>query len=101
MLAGRRARKRPLIYSQAVTTVTAWGAGSIPGQEARLTWQDTQVVMWKASVSRPGPVQRPEQTASTSQLELSRYLRQLQGLHAAGILSDDEFSAAKGRLFGS
>jgi hypothetical protein len=38
---------------------------------------------------------------SSSQPELTTYLRQLSTLHAAGILTDDEFSAARGRLLGS
>jgi hypothetical protein len=38
---------------------------------------------------------------SAPQPELTTYLRQLSTLHAAGILTDDEFSAVKGRLLGS
>jgi hypothetical protein len=38
---------------------------------------------------------------SVPQPDLSTYLRQLSTLHAAGILTDDEFSAVKGRLLGS
>lgn len=43
----------------------------------------------------------PSYTMSSSQPELTLYLRQLSTLHAAGILTDDEFAAARGRLFGS
>jgi hypothetical protein len=36
-----------------------------------------------------------------SQPERTMYLRQLSTLHAAGILTDEEFQAASGRLLGS
>jgi hypothetical protein len=39
--------------------------------------------------------------SSASQPEMTMYLRQLSTLHAAGILTDEEFSAARGRLMGS
>lgn len=42
----------------------------------------------------------PSYTMSSSQPELTLYLRQLSTLHAAGILTDEEFSAARGRLLG-
>jgi len=38
---------------------------------------------------------------SARQPELTMYLRQLFTLHAAGVLTDEEFSAASWRLFGS
>jgi hypothetical protein len=40
-------------------------------------------------------------TITSSQPELTSYLRQLITLHVAGILNDEEFSAARGRLLGS
>jgi hypothetical protein len=40
-------------------------------------------------------------TPPASQQEYTTYLRQLSTLHAAGILTDEEFSAARARLLGS
>jgi hypothetical protein len=41
------------------------------------------------------------QAMPAAQKELTVYLRLLATLHTAGILSDEEFSSARGRLLGS
>ena len=92
MIAGRRDRRRSLIRSKAVTGVMARSLSSKNGVAA----------FQRGSGSEFGytaPVH--SYTVSSSQPELTTYLRQLSSLHAAGILTDDEFSAARGRLLGS
>jgi hypothetical protein len=92
MIAGRRDRRRSLIRSNAVTSVMARSLSSRNGAAA----------FQRGSVSEFGySVPVPSYTRSSSQPELTTYLRQLSTLHAAGILTDDEFSAARERLFGS
>ncbi len=92
MIAGRRDRRRSLISSNAVTSVLAMSLSSRNGVTA----------FQRGSASGFGyhaPV--PSSTMSSSQPEMTTYLRQLSTLHAAGILTDEEFSAARGRLLGS
>jgi hypothetical protein len=92
MIAGRRDRRRSLIRSNAVTSIIARSLSSKNGVAA----------FQRGSASEFGynaPV--TSYNMSSSQPELTMYLRQLATLHAAGILTDDEFSAARGRLMGS
>jgi hypothetical protein len=92
MIAGRRDRRRSLIRSNAVPSAMTRSLFSKNGVKA----------FQRGSASEfgySGPV--PFYTMPSSQPELTTYLRQLSTLHAAGILTDDEFSAAKGRLLGS
>jgi len=75
--------------------VTSAMAGSLSSKNGVVAFQ-------RGSASEFGynaPV--PSYTRSSLQPELTTYLRQLSTLHAAGILTDDEFSAARGRLLGS
>ena len=92
MIAGRRDRRRSLIRSNAVTSVRTRSLSSKNGVAA-FPWGSASEFGHTASV--------PSYTRSSPQPELTTYLRQLSMLHAAGILTDDEFSAARGRLLGS
>jgi hypothetical protein len=92
MVAGRRDRMRSLIRSK--VTVAAMTRNLSP--------QDGVAALQRKASSEVGlatPV-FPD-TMSALQPELTTYLRQLSTLHLAGILSDEEFSAARGRLLGS
>ncbi len=92
MIAGRRDRRRSLIRSNAMTSVMTRSLSSRNGVTAFQRGSASEFG-YHASV--------PSHTMSSSQPELTTYLRQLSTLHAAGILTDDEFSAARGRLLGS
>jgi hypothetical protein len=85
MIAGRRARKRSLIRSKAMTAAMA---GTLSSMDGVATFPMGSSYDLNHSVPAPQP-------------ELRMYLRQLSTLHAAGILTDEEFSAARTRLFGS
>jgi hypothetical protein len=92
MIAGRRDRRRSLIRSNAVTSARARSLSSKNGVAAFQRGSATEF-------GYNAPV--PGYTMSSSQPELTTYLRQLSTLHSAGILTDDEFSAARQRLLGS
>ena len=92
MVAGRRDRRRSLIRSKV----------TIAAITRKLSPRDGVAAFQKETSSEFGltPPAFPD-TKSASDLELTTYLRQLSRLHVAGILSDEEFSAATGRLLGS
>jgi hypothetical protein len=92
MIARRRDRRRSLIRSNAVTSVMTRSLSSKNGVAAFQRGSASEF-----GYNAPGP----SYTRSSSQPELTAYLRQLSTLHAAGILTDDEFSAARGRLLRS
>jgi hypothetical protein len=92
MIAGRRARKRSLIRSGAMTAAITRTLSSMDGVSA----------FQRGPSSEPGRISTlPSYTHATSQSEMVMYLRQLATLHGAGILTDEEFSAAQARLMGS
>ena len=101
MMAVRRDRRRPLIRSNAIVTALARNGMIRQSHGQKSEQQNSQAAVMKAAFSEAGHAQIQKHDAYTSQLELSRYLRQLSSLHAAGVLTDDEFATAKGRLFGS
>jgi hypothetical protein len=92
MIAGRRDRKRSLIRSNATTAVRVRSVSSMDGVPA-----------FEKGLSPEFGLSIPVSpfTRSASHPELMMYLRQLCALHAAGILTEEEFSAARGRLMGS
>ncbi len=92
MIAGRRDRKRPLIRSNAMAGVMAKKLSPMG---------DVKALQKERSL---GSIQnRPVSSFAMSATppEITTYLRQLSSLHAGGILTDDEFAAASGRLLGS
>ncbi len=108
MIAGRRARRRTLIRPDAMTSVLARTLSAVDSVVRRApdpknSRQSGQVtfsngISTENTYSTPVPSNDP---ASSSQYEMIRYLRQLSALHDAGVLNDNEFAAARGRLFGS
>jgi hypothetical protein len=92
MIAGRRARKRSLIRSIALTEVRARTLSSTDGVAVFQAGSPSELGHTTPLSANGFPA--PQQ-------ELTMYLRQLSTLHAAGVLNDEEFSAARGRLFGS
>jgi|WetSurMetagenome_2_1015567.scaffolds.fasta_scaffold672486_1 hypothetical protein len=92
MIAGRRDRKRSLIRSSAMTAAMARSLSTIDGVAAYQSGAAYNISYARST----SPA-----TITSSQPELTSYLRQLSTLHAAGILNDEEFSAARERLLGS
>jgi hypothetical protein len=92
MIAGRRARKRSLIRSSAMTAAMVRTLSSLDGVAAYQSGAPSELGHANPNSSF---------SMSARQPELTMYLRQLFTLHAAGVLTDEEFSAASWRLFGS
>ena len=92
MIAGRRDRRRSLIRPNAMTAAMARNISPKAGVAASQTGPSSEF-------GRATPVS--PSTMSTSRSDVMMYLRQLSILHAAGILNDEEFSSAQGRLLGS
>jgi len=100
-MAGRRERRRPLIRSNSLAAVIARNGGTKRSEDPKNERQNGQTAPLKKTVTEQATTSLSQYAASTSQPELSQYLRQLSTLHTAGILTDEEFSAAQRRLFGS
>ena len=100
MMTGRRARRRPLIRSEAMEK-------TLPAMDSMTGRSQDQGDNGLAAVLKAYPSEEGYLTplslhaASLPQPGLTRYLQQLSALHAVGVLTDNEFSAAKRRLFGS
>ncbi len=92
MIAGRRDRRRSLIRSKAMAAVMARSLSPKDGVAAYQMGPSSE--FGNAIPASPFAM-------SGSQPDLKMYLRQLSTLHAAGILTDEEFQAASGRLLGS
>ncbi len=92
MIAGRRDRRRSLIRSNAMTAAMTKNGSSKNNVEAFSRGSSSE--FGRGIPASPFAMYE-------YQAELTTYLRQLSSLHAAGILTDAEFSAARGRLFGS
>jgi hypothetical protein len=92
MIAKRRARKQPLIRSNSLATILTRAQSSTDGvsevQSGAFSDLGHTTPLSKNAIPAP-------------QYELTMYLRQLTTLHVAGILTDEEFSAASCRLLGS
>jgi hypothetical protein len=85
-----------------VPAAIARNGGAKRGQDPRNERQNGQAAVLKTTaIERGFTTPFTQYPVSAPQPELSQYLRQLSILHAAGILTDEEFSAAKGRLVGS
>lgn len=107
MIAGRRARKRSLIRLNAGSACNSQNRSTFDGttplgqKQGSVRSEIPKLVLKSSPAETAYTTPLSPYAASASQPELSRYLRQLTALHAAGILTDDEFLAAKARLFGS
>lgn len=107
MIARRRARRRPLIRASVLKAVIVRNLSIVDSPFRRTQDQNFARQGGAGSPANGSPLELGyttpirRYTSSLSQPELSRYLRQLSALHTAGVLNDEEFAAAKGRLFGS
>jgi hypothetical protein len=102
MVAEKRARSKPLIRIYTGTGIaggtaaTANGTSRDSGQKAGKN-DPASTLMWKYS---PKENSTPRLEASYPLGFVAIYLNDLKELHSAGILTDDEFSAARQRLLG-
>lgn len=106
----RRARGRPLVRAAATTAVVAGTAAAVGGavrhhQDQKYAQQDAAAYQQQGYYPEqypspePGAYAEPEQYAPPSPgSELMAQLQQLAALHASGVLTDEEFSAAKQKL---
>lgn len=107
MIAGRRARKRPLIRAAAMKAVIVRNLSVIDSaalrhlDPRRARQEGLTTILDKSSLEQAYTRSLSTSGDSSLQLDSVKYLHQLYALHAAGVLTDDEFSAARGRLFDS
>lgn len=107
MIAGRRVRKRPLIRSATLKAIITKNLSV--DQDVVSRRQDQQDIRHNGAAAFPKGYlsdsnrnRLPAQYTDSVPLSASlKYLQQLSALQAAGILTDEEVSAAKGRLLGS
>jgi len=96
-------RRRPLMRA-AVVGGGAYVAGRSMGQRAEQRQQveeeqNQRISDIEQQQAPPAPQERAPDAAATS--PMIDQLNQLATLHQQGILSDDEFTAAKAKLFGT
>jgi len=95
----RRMGRPGLIGVAARTAVVAGTASAVVGHQQRKN-QAAAAPAEPAPAPAPAPEQvyaEPEASAPTSP-DLLQQIEQLSGLHTAGVLSDEEFAAAKAKL---
>ncbi|MBN7792468.1 SHOCT domain-containing protein [Microbacterium esteraromaticum] len=110
----RRVGRPGLIGLAARTAVVAGTASAVQGSAARRQQQRAQQEQYQAAAQQaqidaaaqqaaaqyaPAPVApAPQAPAADAGGDMIAKLQQLSGLHDAGVLSDDEFAAAKQKL---
>lgn len=91
-------RGRPLMRAAATTAVVAGTAGAVRHhQEQKYANQAAQQQAEQQAAYQPAP--EPEPAAAAPVIDMEQ-LKQLGDLHAAGVLTDEEFAAAKAKLLG-
>ena len=108
-----RMRRRRVVGAVVGTAVIAGTAGAVRHhQDQKYAAQDAanqpqyeeapqpQVVYVQAPAPAPAPVAAPAPAASAG-TDMMSQLTQLSQLHNAGVLSDEEFTAAKAKLLAS
>ena len=101
-----RRRGRPLMRAAATTAVVAGTAGAVrhnqeqkyANQAAQQQAEYEQAYQQGATEAAPAPVAAAPAPAAGG-IDMAQ-LKQLGDLHAAGILTDEEFAAAKAKLLG-
>lgn len=86
----------PLLRTMARTTVVAGTASAVSGRVNRRQQQ-----RWAAQEEQQAPAQAPVAPAAAAPEEdpIER-LKQLGQLHESGVLTDEEFAAAKAKILG-
>ena len=100
-----RRRGRPLMRAAAVTTVAVGTAGAVSHhQQQKYANQEAQTQAQQQAAYEQGmqaaQQQAPAPAAPASTGIDMEQLKQLGELHTAGVLSDEEFAAAKAKLLG-
>lgn len=89
----RRAGRPGLLGTAARTAVVVGTAGAVSSRQQQRAEQRAQ----QQAPAEPAPPAPPPAPAAD---DLTTQLQRLGDLHAAGTLTDDEFTAAKARLLG-
>ena len=93
-------RGRPLMRAAATTAVVAGTAGAVRHhQEQKYANQAAQQQAEMQAQQQPAYAAEPEPAAAAPVIDMEQ-LKQLGDLHAAGVLTDEEFAAAKAKLLG-
>ena len=106
-----RRRGAPLMRVAATTAVVAGTAGAVSHHQqqkyARQDYENQQMYAQQAVPAQPQvvyvqappePVPAPAPVPAAAAPDLTAQLQQLAQLHTAGVLSDEEFAAAKQKL---
>ena len=102
-----RRRGRPLMRAAATTAVVAGTAGAVrhrqetkyANEAAQQQAEYEQAYQQGAAEAAPAPVAAAPAAPASAGIDMDQ-LKQLGDLHAAGILTDEEFAAAKAKLLG-
>jgi negative regulator of sigma E activity len=98
-----RRRGRPLVRMAATTAVVAGTAGAVQHhqQQKYANQAAEQQAQQEAAYAEaaPVPVEVPVEAAAAPGIDMEQ-LKQLGDLHAAGVLTDEEFAAAKSKALG-
>src|ERR1700745_2850053 len=97
-------RRRPLLRA-AVVGGGAYVAGKhmankANDQAAYEASQDDRISQLEQQQQGPPPQQAPPPAAPAGGSSVADQLQQIAGLHQQGVLSDDEFAAAKAKILG-
>ena len=97
-------RRRPLLRAAAVGGGAYMAGKHVARRQGEQAQQDAYQDQRIGDLEQqpPPPQQAPPPPAAPSQSSaMLDQLNQLAALHQQGVLTDDEFSAAKGKLFGT
>ncbi|HKF84705.1 MAG TPA: SHOCT domain-containing protein [Candidatus Limnocylindrales bacterium] len=95
-----RRRGRPLMRAAATTAVVAGTAGAVRHhQEQKYANQAAQQQAEYDTAYQQGAAQAPVEAPAAAGIDMAQ-LKQLGDLHTAGVLTDEEFAAAKSKLLG-
>jgi hypothetical protein len=97
---GRR-RGRPLVRAAATTAVVAGTAGAVHHHQSQKYAREAAEQQAMAEPAEPEVVyvEAPPAAAPAPAIDMAQ-LKELADLHAAGILTDEEFTAAKAKIIG-
>ncbi|MBI2704397.1 MAG: SHOCT domain-containing protein [Actinobacteria bacterium] len=106
MMPFRRRRPVARLATTAAVGAVAYGAGKkhVQQQEineqAQAAYAATQDMQQQQPAAPPPPAAAPAPPAATAVSDSTAELERLAQLHASGVLTDDEFSAAKAKVLG-
>jgi Short C-terminal domain len=97
-----RRRGRPLVRMAATTAVVAGTAGAVSHhqQQKYANQAAEQAAQQQAQQAPAAPVAEPAAAPPAGGIDMAQ-LQQLSDLHATGVLSDEEFAAAKAKVLGT